>query len=106
LILKYLKTTITSKKLLRKETIMKANFGQYSWIDLSKNKVISHPIPDDWYQEYLRRRDCGARILLGELDTKVDPFSHENILVFSSDPFQGLAVLAQQFGNFNIFGDI
>lgn len=71
---------------------MKGNFGKYVYIDLSKNEIKDYPIPEEWYKKYLGGRGIAARILLKELDPKVDPLSEENILVFASGPFQGLGV--------------
>lgn len=71
---------------------MKGNFGKYVYIDLSKNEIKDYPIPEEWYKKYLGGRGIAARILLEELDPKVDPLSEENILVFAGGPFQGLGV--------------
>jgi len=71
---------------------MKGSFGKYVYVDLSKNEIKDYPIPEEWYKKYLGGRGIAARILFKELDPKVDPFSEENILVFSSGPLQGLGV--------------
>ena len=71
---------------------MKSNFGKYVHIDLSKKVVKDYHIPEEWYKKYLGGRGIAARILLKELNPKVDSFSEENILVFASGPFQGLGI--------------
>jgi len=71
---------------------VKGNFGKYIYIDLSSNEIRDYPIPEEWYKKFLGGRGIAARILLKELDPKVDPFSEENILVFASGPFQGLGI--------------
>jgi aldehyde:ferredoxin oxidoreductase len=71
---------------------MKSNFGKYTYVDLGKREVKDYVIPEEWYEKYLGGRGIAARILLEELNPKVDPFSEENILVFASGPFQGLGV--------------
>jgi len=72
---------------------MKGNYGKYVYIDLSKNEIKDYPIPEEWYKKYLGGRGIAARILLKELNPKVDPFSEENILVFAGGPFQGLGIV-------------
>jgi len=71
---------------------VKGNFGKYIYIDLSTKEIRDYPIPEEWYKKHLGGRGIAARILLKELDPKVDPFSEENILVFASGPFQGLGI--------------
>ena len=71
---------------------MKGNFGKYVYIDLSRKVVKDYQIPEEWYKKYLGGRGIAARILLKELNPKVDSFSEENILVFASGPFQGLGI--------------
>jgi len=71
---------------------MKGNFGKYVYVDLSKNQIKDYPIPEEWYKKFLGGRGIAARILLKELDPKVDPLSEKNILVFASGPFQGLGI--------------
>jgi len=71
----------------------KGNFGKYAYFSLSNGEVKDYPIPEKWYKKYLGGREIAARILLEELESKVDPFSKENILVFASGPFQGLGIV-------------
>jgi len=71
---------------------MNGNFGKYVHVDLDKKIVKDYPIPEEWYIKYLGGRGIAARILLRELNAKVDPFSKDNILVFATGPFQGLGV--------------
>lgn len=72
--------------------MLKGNFGKYAYFNLSNGEVKDYPIPEKWYKKYLGGRGIAARILLEELEPKVDPFSKENILVFASGPFQGLGI--------------
>jgi aldehyde:ferredoxin oxidoreductase len=61
---------------------MKGNFGKYVYVDLSKNEIKDYPIPEEWYRKYLGGRGIAARILLKELNPKVDPFSEEKTSLF------------------------
>jgi len=71
---------------------MKGNYGKYVHINLSKNEIKDYPIPEEWYKKYLGGRGIAAKILLKELDPKVDPLSEDNMLVFASGPFQGSGI--------------
>lgn len=73
-------------------TNMKGVFGKYVDVNLSNLEIKDYLIPEEWYEKHLGGRGIAARILLKEIDPKIDLFSEENILVFASGPFQGLGV--------------
>jgi len=71
---------------------MKGTFGKYVDINLSNLEVKDYPIPEEWYGKHLGGTGIAARILLKELDPKIDPLSEENILVFATGPLAGLGI--------------
>jgi len=71
---------------------MKGTFGKYVDINLSNLEVKDYPIPEEWYEIHLGGTGIAARILLKELDPKINPLSEENILVFATGPLAGLGI--------------
>jgi len=68
---------------------MHASFGTYLDVDLSTQTVGNYPIPEDWQARFIGAKGIAARLLLEELPDAVDPFGPENLLLFSTGPFQG-----------------
>jgi aldehyde:ferredoxin oxidoreductase len=75
---------------------MDGAFGRYLLVDLTSGYIRDYPIPEAWLEKHLGGRGIGARILLEELKAKdlraLDPLGPENILIFATGPFQGLAI--------------
>lgn len=67
-------------------------FGKYLDVDLTAKSSRDYPIPEDWYVKHIGGRGIAARILLKELQPKIDPISEKNIIVFATGPFQGLGI--------------
>lgn len=72
---------------------MQGIFGKYVDIDLSSQTIKDYPIPEEWNKKHLGGSGIAGRILLKELDPKVEPLSEHNILVMATGPLCGLGVV-------------
>jgi len=61
-------------------------------VDLSQKAIRKKVLDGDTHRLYPGGSSLGTYILLKEMDPNVDPFSQENILVFSVSPFTGLPI--------------
>ncbi len=69
---------------------MKGWSGKLLWINLSKNEAKVIDYPKEWAKEYLGGRGLAIRLLWEYNPPQIDPFSPENLLVFSIGPLTGL----------------
>jgi len=69
---------------------MKGWSGKLLWVNLSKNEAKTIDYPREWAKEYLGGRGLAIRLLWEYNPPQVDPFSPENLLVFSIGPLTGL----------------
>ncbi|MCE4623207.1 MAG: aldehyde ferredoxin oxidoreductase, partial [Caldisphaeraceae archaeon] len=69
---------------------MKGWSGKLLWVNLSKNEAKTINYPKEWAKEYLGGRGLAIRLLWEYNPPQVDPFSPENLLVFSIGPLTGL----------------
>jgi len=67
-------------------------YGLIHWVDLSKGRVKSEPVPDDLAWNFIGGKGIGAKILYDLTDERTDPMGPENPLIFSIGPFTGTAV--------------
>ncbi|MCL5986561.1 MAG: aldehyde ferredoxin oxidoreductase family protein [Actinobacteria bacterium] len=63
--------------------------GKILRINLSENKIELEKKDELFYRKYMGGACLGAYYLLKELPPKIDPFSEENIIIFSTSPTTG-----------------
>ena len=61
-------------------------------VNLTEGKITERTIPSEIYRQYPGGSALGLYLILQEMDSKVEPLSPENILVFSVSPFTGLPI--------------
>jgi aldehyde:ferredoxin oxidoreductase len=61
-------------------------------VDLTNKKTTKKILPGEIYKQYPGGTALGAYLMLQEMKPGVDPFSPDNLLVFSVSPFTGLPV--------------
>ncbi|MBS3736135.1 MAG: aldehyde ferredoxin oxidoreductase family protein [Candidatus Bipolaricaulota bacterium] len=71
---------------------MQGYFGRYLDVSLADEEIGDYPVPEEWYEKFLGGRGIGARIMVEELESGVDPLGPENIMVFATGPLQGLNI--------------
>lgn len=72
---------------------MKSSYNQKILIvNLSENKFVVETPDEEFYRKYLGGAAIGAYYLLRDMDPKADPFSEENIIVFSASVITGVPV--------------
>lgn len=71
---------------------MPALWGRMLDVDLTRGRVGEYRIPEDWTRLHLGGRGIAARILLGEVKGRPDPFGPENVLAFMTGPMTGMAL--------------
>ena len=64
-------------------------FGKILRVNLSKKKVTTSALPDEFIKDYLGGRGVGARILYEENPPRVDPYSPENRFILFTSPIMG-----------------
>lgn len=69
-------------------------------VDLSKEKIVKEPLPEEFARTFLGGRGTNAKILYDELKPGTDPLGPENILVFGIGPANG--TLAPASGRYNV----
>ncbi|MFC2095203.1 aldehyde ferredoxin oxidoreductase family protein [Candidatus Bipolaricaulota bacterium] len=72
---------------------MYATFGKYLDVNLTTGATQDYDIPEDWQARFVGGKGMAARLLLEELPEAADALSSENILVFSTGPFQGTLIV-------------
>jgi len=60
--------------------------GRILHVDLTREKVWTESVPEDWYRLYVGGEGFGARYLYDNLKPHVDPLSEENKLLFATGP--------------------
>jgi aldehyde:ferredoxin oxidoreductase len=72
---------------------MASQYGGYMGrvldVDLTSGKVGTYDVPDSDREKFLGGKALGAKILWDLLPPGIDPLSPENILVFTTGPFNG-----------------
>ncbi len=63
--------------------------GKITRVNLSTGKVTFQELPKDMAVAYLGGRGFGARILYDEVGPSVEPFSPDNLLIFTTSPLTG-----------------
>jgi len=63
--------------------------GKLLRVNLTTKEVKSEALNEEWAQKYLGGRGYGTRLLLEEIDPKVDPLSEENKVIFATGPLEG-----------------
>lgn len=63
--------------------------GKLLRVNLTTKEVKSEALNEEWAQKYLGGRGYGTRLLLEEIDPKIDPLSEENKVIFATGPLDG-----------------
>lgn len=63
--------------------------GQILRVDLSLEKIVKQPMPEELARLYIGGSGMAARILYDEVPPAVDPLSPKNILIFVTGPVTG-----------------
>ena len=63
--------------------------GKILRVDLTKAKMKTEAIPEDWKINYIGGNGFAARILYDELNPGIDPLGPENKLIFMTGPLTG-----------------
>ena len=63
--------------------------GYTAWINLSNGKIKKEKTPVKIFKEYLGSRGYAAKILYDNVGPEVEPFSSENLLIYSPGPLTG-----------------
>ncbi|MBI1383288.1 MAG: aldehyde ferredoxin oxidoreductase [Rhizobiales bacterium] len=58
-------------------------------VDLTKGKVWSEPLNEEWREDYMGERGLATKYLYEMMDPKTDPMSPENVLIFATGPLTG-----------------
>ncbi len=69
--------------------MVKGYIGKCAKIDLSKDKIETVTLPEDFLTNYIGGYGFAAKILWDELKPGIDPLSPENILIVNIGPFPG-----------------
>ncbi len=69
--------------------MLKGYMGKGLVVDLSKGETKTVEIPDKIMKDYVGGEGFGVRILFDNLKPKTDPFSPENLLIFTTGPLTG-----------------
>jgi aldehyde:ferredoxin oxidoreductase len=64
--------------------------GKIARIDLTRGKVLTEPLKEDFAKQYIGGKGFGAKILYDELKPKIDPYESSNLLIFATGPVNGL----------------
>ena len=63
--------------------------GCLLYVDLTKEKIRKEPLPWDLVEKYIGGAGLSSKILYDMIKPKIDPFSPENVLMFSAGPLTG-----------------
>lgn len=58
-------------------------------VDLTRERTMEEPFPEEWRRAYIGGRGLGVRILEDLVNPGVDPLGAENVLVFATGPVAG-----------------
>jgi aldehyde:ferredoxin oxidoreductase len=68
---------------------MNGYWGKILEVDLTTQTTKVLPLPEDWARDFIGGTGLAARIMYEEIPAGADPLGPENVLVFSTGPFQG-----------------
>jgi len=71
---------------------MNGYMGKILHVDLSKGRLWDEPIKEDYARAFVGGSGLAARIIYDMVDSKTDPLSPENPLVFMTGPLVGTAM--------------
>lgn len=60
-----------------------------AWINLTENKIEIKETPSELLEKFIGSRGMAAKTLYDNVGVDVDPYSSENLLIFSMGPFTG-----------------
>lgn len=63
--------------------------GKLLRVNLTTKNVKEEDLNEEWARMYLGGRGYGTRLLLEEIDPKIDPLSEENKVIFATGPLDG-----------------
>src|SRR5512139_3412474 len=63
--------------------------GKILHVDLSKEKIWTEPVPEEWIRKFVGSRGINAKILWDTLKPGIDPLSPENTLIFGTGTLSG-----------------
>ena len=72
--------------------MIKGYAGQILRVDLSKGEIKKQPLDTMFARKFLGGRGFGAKIIFDELEPGTDPLSPQNLLIFATGPFTGIAL--------------
>lgn len=64
-------------------------YGKILDVNLSTGQILKRDVRPQFAQEYVGGMGFGCKILYDEVDTEVDPFHSDNILIFAGGPLTG-----------------
>lgn len=59
------------------------------YVDLTRERTMEEPFPEEWRRAYIGGRGLGVRILEDLVNPGIDPLGAENVLVFATGPVAG-----------------
>ncbi len=59
------------------------------YVDLTRERTMEEPFPEEWRRAYIGGRGLGVRILDDLVNPGIDPLGAENVLVFATGPVAG-----------------
>lgn len=71
---------------------MKPYNGKVLRINLKTQKINEEPLNTEWAKQYIGGRGLGTKMLMEEIDPKVDPLSKENKVIIITGPLSGTKV--------------
>ncbi len=74
--------------------------GNILRVNLTKRTTAVEPLAPALARQYLGARGLGTRVMMNEVDPRVDPLSADNKLIFASGPFSG--TYAPSAGRFDV----
>jgi len=66
--------------------------GKLLWVDLSRNEIFIKELDVNDTEQFIGGSGIGAKILYNEIDSKTDPLSPQNPLIFMTGPLTGTPV--------------
>ncbi len=63
--------------------------GKILHVDLSRKKIWTESVPEEWVHKFIGSRGVNARILWNSLKPGIDPLGPENILIFGTGTLTG-----------------
>ena len=63
--------------------------GKILRVNLSTEEIKTEELREDWAEKFIGGRGYGTRIIIDEIDPKIDPLSEENKIVIATGPLDG-----------------